>query len=669
MISISSITLPGAPLGPENPLPYFRDCAHNRAFRDVGLLPEEKAGFGYETGARILPWTRQDGYTRVRSPMTFQTIVLENKYLRATFLPEYGGRLYSLYDKRLCRDLLCVNPVFQPANIAVRNAWFSGGVEWNLGQFGHSEYTCAPVYFARCKNEQGYEFLRMYEYERIKGFYLAIDFHLPPGEQQLFFHVSIYNSHNSPTSLYWWTNIAIEQEKEVRVFSGTSEVVYQEPSPDGRHGFRHAKMPFLPALPEVDVSFPDRIPLSNEYFFQNRPIPEELWESSVNRQGEFFFERSTMPLRYRKKFSWSAAPGGQHWQAFLTAPGGARYIELQAGLFPTQIHGGDAGPKESVHFTQAFGGASVPTDCYYGDWETGCKASYNVLEKELPYVKLERMDGWFQTMRTISPEEILFRGSGWGALEELREPGITPPGLFFPQESIGNAERPWKLLLAGDVSGLSEWELPLSFMTDERWLAVYEQTTEKAENCTPEFLFHYGVSLYENGHYKEGAAALQRSAAQKPCALTQRTIAHIAFTEGRDAEACDLMRKASAYPDFYLHKAFAEDYVQMLLRAERYEEAWRFYQDLPEWLQMGERMRMHISVAAFEQGEWDFLERQFHTEFSLTREGESRLVELWFKRQAMLLAAERGVENTPALLKEVMETQSPPYEIDFRTFT
>ena len=153
--------------------------------------------------------------------MTFQTIVLENKYLRATFLPEYGGRLYSLYDKRLCRDLLCVNPVFQPANIAVRNAWFSGGVEWNLGQFGHSEYTCAPVYFARCKNEQGYEFLRMYEYERIKGFYLAIDFHLPPGEQQLFFHVSIYTPQQSHL-FYWWTNIAIEQEKEVRVFSGTS---------------------------------------------------------------------------------------------------------------------------------------------------------------------------------------------------------------------------------------------------------------------------------------------------------------------------------------------------------------------------------------------------------------------------------------------------------------
>ena len=77
----------------------------------------------------------------------------------------------------------------------------------------------------------------------------------------------------------------------------------------------------------------------------------------------------------------------------------------------------------------------------------------------------------------------------------------------------------------------------------------------------------------------------------------------------------------------------------------------------------------YLGCGLLNRGNGTFFERQFHTEFSLTREGESRLVELWFKRQAMLLAAERGVENTPALLKEVMETQSPPYEIDFRTFT
>ena len=42
-----------------------------------------------------------------------------------------------------------MNPVFQPGNLAIRNAWFSGGVEWNMGIRGHSVYTCSPVFAAR----------------------------------------------------------------------------------------------------------------------------------------------------------------------------------------------------------------------------------------------------------------------------------------------------------------------------------------------------------------------------------------------------------------------------------------------------------------------------------------------------------------------------------------
>ena len=59
--------------------------------------------------------------------------VLENEFLRATVALDLGGRLLSLYDRRAGRELLYVNPVVQPANLALRNAWFSGGVEWNIG--------------------------------------------------------------------------------------------------------------------------------------------------------------------------------------------------------------------------------------------------------------------------------------------------------------------------------------------------------------------------------------------------------------------------------------------------------------------------------------------------------------------------------------------------------
>ena len=62
----------------------------------------------------------------------FRVAVLENDHLRATFLLELGGRLWSLLHKPTGRELLSVNPVFQPANLAIRNAWFSGGVEWNI---------------------------------------------------------------------------------------------------------------------------------------------------------------------------------------------------------------------------------------------------------------------------------------------------------------------------------------------------------------------------------------------------------------------------------------------------------------------------------------------------------------------------------------------------------
>ena len=91
--------------------------------------------------------------------------VLENDILRATFLLELGGRLWSLLHKPSGRELLAVNPVFQAANLAIRNAWFSGGVEWNIGFVGHSPFTCSPLFAARVEGPGGAPVLRLYEYE------------------------------------------------------------------------------------------------------------------------------------------------------------------------------------------------------------------------------------------------------------------------------------------------------------------------------------------------------------------------------------------------------------------------------------------------------------------------------------------------------------------------
>ncbi len=60
----------------------------------------------------------EDGYTKAswpypmlkmtgqREQRTFRAIIIENEYLRLTFLPELGGRLWKLWDKRCAHDAL-----------------------------------------------------------------------------------------------------------------------------------------------------------------------------------------------------------------------------------------------------------------------------------------------------------------------------------------------------------------------------------------------------------------------------------------------------------------------------------------------------------------------------------------------------------------------------------
>ena len=66
-----------------------------------------------------LPYRLQADYDRGREVRSFTAAVLENDRLIATFLPECGGRLWSLFHKPTNRELLYVNPVFQPGNLAL----------------------------------------------------------------------------------------------------------------------------------------------------------------------------------------------------------------------------------------------------------------------------------------------------------------------------------------------------------------------------------------------------------------------------------------------------------------------------------------------------------------------------------------------------------------------
>ena len=142
-LRLDSLSLPTAPVGPVNPLPPLIRTDDVHAHVDASEADEQvRANMAYGHLDSLLPYTMQDGYSRRRQPTEHVVAVLENDVLRATFLLGYGGRLWSLEHRPSGRELLHRNQMLQPANLGLRNAWFAGGVEWNLGTTGHTALTC-----------------------------------------------------------------------------------------------------------------------------------------------------------------------------------------------------------------------------------------------------------------------------------------------------------------------------------------------------------------------------------------------------------------------------------------------------------------------------------------------------------------------------------------------
>lgn len=666
----STRTMPGADLPEENPLPRFRDREHDKVPDSDGTLSgAELEGLGRHTGFRVLPYCMQDRYTLERRERTYDTVVLENQFLRAEFLPQLGGRLWSLFDKERERELVFRNPVFQPANLAIRDAWFSGGVEWNVAQTGHTYSTCDRLFCARMEEPGGGAFLRMYDYVRTTGLLWQIDFHLPDGARALWAHVRITNPRAGAVPLYWWTNTAVPMEKRLRVFSCTDEVIYIHPESlekeGGVHGYGRARLPHLPSMPGTDATYPQNSAYTNEYFFQNGPEVRCPWEAAAYDDGFVFLERSTQPLRIRKMFCWGNHPGGRSWIERLSAPGKGDYVEIQAGLAPTQVHGMDLAGGGTVEFTQAFGGMTLsPGVTHAPDWHAARDAVERAAESALPAETLEKAHRAYTAAADRPCGELLCLGRGWGCLEAARRAAegenSLPACVSFPTDSMGPEERRWYGLLAGaSLPCLEPDELPRSWMTDRRWAPYLRHALER-EPENNALLVHLGTLLYENGA-EEQAEELWRRAGDCAVALRDRAVA--CSRRGAEDEALACLERAFSIQG---GRELAGEYLSQLNKMGRYEEAWRVYQALSPESAGDERVMITAAAAALEVGDEAFLARVFAYPFAVIREGETQMTDLWFQHEARLRARRAGCTDLDALERELRASVLPPRNIDYR---
>lgn len=663
-LQLIPLTLPGA-WPAENPFPIFRERSPHR---EVPLHESVVASYrelaGWNAGFRCLPYRMQDRYRRDLSPVTLRTAVLENEILRAEFLPELGGRLRSLLHKPSARELLACNPVLQPANLAIRNAWFSGGIEWNVGQFGHSPFTCSPVFAARITDAAGSPGLRLYEFERLKSLFWQTDFYLPAGSEFLIAHTRVINALPRETSMYWWTNIAVPEGPGVRVLAPAVEALCFHPP----GGFGQERLPHLSTFGGRDASYATNSPCANEFFMPcaDAPLP---FVTALDRTGAGLVQASTPRLNVRKLFCWGMHPGGRHWQEFL-APPGHDYLEIQAGLAPTQLHGLVMPPHASWHWTEVFGRLETnPQQTQAADWSKAVAAAQSSLETLITAERLAAIESACRARVDQPAPELLQSGSGWGALELRRlatqGQSLPPPAFAFPADSLAGDAAGWLPLLDGGAIH-ADTKAP-AWLVQPEWRDLLRASLDRSGGRHAMALVHLGVMACEAFDEADADRCWRESITIEPTVWAWRNLGALASLHQHWSAAADHYAQAwSLAPtlDEAGRTALAREIMQLHALAGDHEAALAFYAGLAAAAQDDDGVQIARARAAMACQQLEVVESILQRDFTLIREGEVSLSDLWYELQCRRTTGANP--PTPEQLRDTRARLAAPRRLDFR---
>jgi tetratricopeptide (TPR) repeat protein len=625
------LTLPAAELGPNNPLPPLRtlDEIHRIDDRDREGLPREMARqIGYEPLRSLLPERIRDGYDRQRAPREIDTIVIENDRLRATVLPGYGGRVASLFHKPSQRELLYRNPVLQPACFALNGAWFSGGIEWNIGATGHTTLSCSPVHAARVPAPDGGEMLRLWEWERLRDLPFQVDLWLPDGSDFLYVGVRVRNPHEKPAPVYWWSNIAVPEERRVLA---PAEEAWQ-------FGYeRRLRSVPVPSYDAIDRTYPLNSTFPADYFYEV-PDGQRRWIAALDDAGDGLVQTSTDVLRGRKLFVWGSGAGGRRWQEWLTEPGTGGYCEIQAGLARTQLEHVRLDAESEVSWLEAYGPLAVSGDAVHGaDWGVARAEVETALQGVLPRADVDAAyDAWLP-QADVEPGEVLAVGSGWGALEVLRT-AYKVPGTPFEESTLGEAQAPWlELLRSGAFPEPRRVGPPGESLVAAHWRDMLETAP-----AVPLAEYHLGVAQWHAGDLAQAVRSWERALALAPSLWPLlRCLAMADLQAGNRERAAD--RYADAFDDLCQERrdegevwtaataALGREAIEALLAVRRVSEARAVWERLRPATRARGRFRLIEAQLLVSEGDLGAARAVFDSGFEVAdlREGAEVIGEVW----------------------------------------
>lgn len=587
------------------------------------LSEEDEIFEGYGKRRNSYPYPQYASYTRKLEKMQVQTAVLENDYLKAVFLPQQGGRLWSLIDKTTGKNLLYTNDVLQYSNLAVRNAWFSGGVEWNISVIGHTPFTTEPLFTAVLEKEDGTPVLRMYEYERIRQVTYQMDFWLEEEDRFLNARMRIVNTGEEVVPMYWWSNMAVPEYENGRIVVPAEEAYTTRPD-----GIYKVSVPYVDGL---DISKYKNIPSSVDYFFD---IPKEdpKYILNVDENGYGLCQFSTSRLRSRKLFSWGKKPAGDHWQEFLTKDAG-RYVEIQAGLGKTQYGCIPMAPHTAWEWMERYGAVSLGKEAMELEFEQLRQKVTGQILNEPAYQEIETV--LRQTKELAKkPAKVQQRGSSYGALaKEVRAyMGKRPLPEHLDFGTCGEDERVWaEFLKTGVLAEPDVQEAPGLFLNEDVFGEKLRETVAGQNQVSWFAHYHLGLFYFERDHYGLAAKEFSTSLAYRENAWAYHGLASAQLLLAKPKEAAKAIRAGMAMRNQDV--SYLKEGYRLLTLCEDFETIVRLYEEAGEEVCSDTRIRFYYILALHRTGKtkeaFDLLCADGGLVIDDIREGEIAVGDLW----------------------------------------
>lgn len=286
-----------------------------------------------ETGAPLFgsvpapghyPYTAmdRDSLSQKPVPVKYDSLTLENEYLKVTFLPQLGGRIWSTYDKVAKRDIFYNPGVIKPSRYNQRQAWPVGNLEVYGPYDAHMlTWPGEPWAWAMQGNPDGSASVVLSHIDHFFRNKISLQVTLHPARTFIETTILLRNRNLLPNRYLLWTNAGVPATEGTRFVYPMTKTIGHDSSELGTWPVEHG----------VDLS----------WYKNNKNMLGvfglDLYDHFIsaydyNRDYGTICTADRFLARGVKTWTWGTGPAAQrHMQSYTDSK--VPYVEVQSGRF------------------------------------------------------------------------------------------------------------------------------------------------------------------------------------------------------------------------------------------------------------------------------------------------------------------------------------------------